>query len=190
MAEFNQEEVLQRAMEVFWEKGYAATSLQDLVDATGLNRSSIYNSFGSKLALYQETLRRYKKETGAVFQQALLRAANPLDAIRHIFRGFLDEMMADTHGKGCFAMNCKAEMANREENVKQWLLGVQEDSLELFSDLVGQGQKQRLINNDQSARAYAHYLFSAFQGFRMTGILVKDKEVLQGIIANTLRILT
>ncbi|MEM9142485.1 MAG: TetR/AcrR family transcriptional regulator [Bacteroidota bacterium] len=189
IVEFKEEEVLRSAMVVFWEKGYSGTSMQDLVDATGLNRSSLYNSFGSKLALYQETLRRYAKETGTVFQKALLKAQNPLEAVQFIFEGFLPEILDKARGKGCFAPNCKAEMANQEDNIKQWLLRMQEDSLNLFTDLIAEGQKQGLFNKDQGARDYAYYVFSAFQGFRMTGILVKDETILLNIIASTIQVL-
>ena len=64
---FNREDVLQRAKNIFWLKGYNGTSMQDLVDATGLNRSSIYNSFGSKMELYEKTLLKYQEE-GAFFR--------------------------------------------------------------------------------------------------------------------------
>ena len=59
---FNRDEVLEKAVRLFHNKGYNATSMQDLVDATGLNRSSIYNSFGSKKELYQQSLRAYKEQ--------------------------------------------------------------------------------------------------------------------------------
>ena len=57
---FNKEQVLNNVIRLFHEKGYNATSMQDLVDATGLNRSSIYNSFGSKKELFQESLKTYR----------------------------------------------------------------------------------------------------------------------------------
>ena len=103
--------------------------MQDLVNATGLNRSSIYNSFGSKLELYQLTLSQYQKETGGLFQKALLKAKDPLHAIRLIFEGFLPEITGDSKQKGCFSMNCKAEMGNQDKDIRKWLLETQEHSL-------------------------------------------------------------
>lgn len=187
--EFDKALVLQQATAVFWAKGYNGTSMQDLVEATGLNRSSIYNSFGSKLALYQDALTYYNKETHAFFQKALIRAADPLEAIRFIFEGFLPEMLEDNEGKGCFAMNCKAEMGNQDQNIKQWLLNTQEQVLGTFESLVIDGQEQGIINTKQDAKDYAYYIFNAFQGFRMTGILVKDRKVLQQIIDSTVQLL-
>ena len=188
--EFDREAVLQKAMNVFWEKGYYGTSMQDLVDVTGLNRSSIYNSFGSKLELYQHTLSHYQKEASGVFQKALLRAGDPLEAIRLIFEGFLAEITSDVNGKGCFVMNCKAEMGNRDGDIRKWLLDTQEHHLALFQDLIGDGQEQGIINKDQARKSYAYFVLNAFQGFRMTGILVKDRKVLQEIIENTIKVIT
>lgn len=187
--EFDKENVLKQAMNVFWEKGYNGTSMQDLVDATGLNRSSIYNSFGSKLELYQNTLRHYQKDGNSRFQKALVKANDSVEAIRLIFEGFLPEIMDDSKGKGCFWMNCKAEMGNQDENIQKWLLDTQAYTLSLFQGLVEDGQEQGIINLDQDGKGYAYYIFNAFQGFRMTGILVKDRKVLQQIIDNTIKVI-
>jgi len=187
--EFDKETVVREAMNVFWEKGFNGTSMQDLVDATGLNRSSIYNSFGSKLELYQTTLSLYQKESGGFFQRALLKAKDPLEAIRLIFESFLPDILGDDRQKGCFVMNCKSEMANQNKSIKTWLLNTQEYTLTIFEDLIRDGQQLEIINKRQDSKNYAYYLLSSFQGFRMTGILVKDREVLQRIIDNTIKII-
>ncbi len=188
--EFDRELVLQNAMNVFWEKGYNGTSMQDLVMATGLNRSSIYNSFGSKLKLYQDTLVHYQKETGGMFQKALVKAKNPLEAIRLIFEGFLPEIISDQKSKGCFSMNCKAEMGNQDQDIRQWLLNSQNQTLELFQNLIKDGQEQGIINKNQDYENHAYQVFNSFQGFRMTGILVKDRKILKAIIDQTINTLT
>ena len=187
--EFDRELVLHKAMNVFWEKGYNGASMQDLVDATALNRSSIYNSFGSKLELYQATLKQYQKNGSAYFQKALLKATNPLEAIRYIFEGFLPVILANEKENGCFAMNCKSEMGNQNQDIRKWLLDTQEYTLSIFQGLIEDGQEQGTINKDQDSKSYAYYIFSAFQGFRMTGILVKDRKVLQQVINNVVRVL-
>lgn len=187
--EFDRATVLLQAMNVFWEKGYNGTSMQDLVNVTGLNRSSLYNSFGSKLELYQDTLRHYQKSGNAHFQRALMKAQNPLEAIRLIFEGFLPEIINDDRDKGCFSMNCKAEMGNQDQDIRKWLLDQQENVLALFQELVADGQEQGSINKEQDSKTYAYHMFNAFQGFRMTGILVKDRKVLQQIIDNAIQVI-
>ncbi|MCX2718746.1 TetR/AcrR family transcriptional regulator [Lentiprolixibacter aurantiacus] len=186
---FDRETILQNAMQLFWEKGYNATSMQDLVEATGLNRSSIYNTFGSKLDLYKASLSVYQKRTGKTLKEVLLKANRPSEALQKVFEMALREIVEDKEGRGCFNMNCKSEMGNQNLEIRHWLLGTQEEMLSLFESLVSQGQQEAEFNLDKSAQEYAYYLYSSFQGFRMTGILVKDRPVLEGIISNTLSVL-
>jgi TetR/AcrR family transcriptional repressor of nem operon len=189
LEEFNREYAVRQAMDVFWAKGYNGTSMQDLVEATGLNRSSIYNSFGSKLKLYKTTLQFYQKESGGLFQKALLNAKNPLEAIRFIFESFLPQMLSKEGDRGCYAMNCKSEMSNQDGDIRKWLLANQENTLDIFSALIKEGQEQDMINTKEDSTTYAYFILNAFQGFRMTGILVKDRKVLETIINNTIKVI-
>lgn len=190
LEEFNREHAVRQAMNVFWEKGYNGTSMQDLVDATGLNRSSIYNSFGSKKELYQSTLEFYQKESGVLFHKALLNAKDPLGAIRLVFESFLPQITSKEGDRGCYAMNCKSELGNQEGDVRKWLLANQENTVEIFNGLIIEGQEQGIINSKEDSRTYAYFIFNAFQGFRMSGILIKDRKVLEKIINNTLKVIS
>ena len=185
---FDEEIIIGNAMQVFWEKGFNATSMQDLVDATGLNRSSIYNTFGSKLALYRDCLAFYQKQTGGKLKKVLLKAGTPMEALRSIFDLAFHDILQDQQGKGCFNMNCKAEMGNQNLEIRNWLLGTQEEMLDLFETLIAAGQEEGSFNNKKPAREYAYFLFNGFQGLRMTGILERDKSVLNGIIENILSV--
>lgn len=183
---FNRDHVLQNAMKVFWDRGYNATSMQDLVDATGLNRSSIYNSFGGKMKLYRAALDRYIQETNEHFIPIVNSDKNPLEKIQTIFESFLPEIYNDS--RGCMSMNCKSEMSSNVD-LRKWLEITQEETIKMFQRLIQEGQDLGIINNLQSSRSYAWYVFNAFQGFRMTGILEKDTTVLKSIINNSLNIL-
>ena len=87
---FNRDEVLEKAKNVFWLKGYNATSMQDLVNATGLNRSSIYNSFESKLNLYKLTLEKYQNEGVGFFEVITHSNLNGFDSVKKIFETTLN----------------------------------------------------------------------------------------------------
>ena len=80
-------------------------------------------------------------------------------------------------------------VGNMDDELNNWLFQNQEESVSLFRDLVSQGQEEGIINTLQDAHTYAYYLYNTFQGLRMTGMLTKDREVLQGILENTMRIL-
>jgi len=184
---FNKELVLNQASDVFHTKGYNATSMQDLVDATGLNRSSIYNSFENKLNLYLECLKVYQNKYQKATSSLLLKANCPLKAIDAIFKMYLYEIVRDEENKGCLIINCKSEMANQDSTINHFLMTNQSNTITLLEDLVEKGQENKTINKKQTAIHYGLYLFSAIQGFRMTGILINEKEQLQSIINTTLQ---
>ncbi|MEH6537787.1 MAG: TetR/AcrR family transcriptional regulator [Psychroserpens sp.] len=187
---FNRDYVVQQATNVFHDKGYNATSMQDLVDATGLNRSSIYNSFVNKLNLYLECLKSYEDAFGRDTSNALLKASNPLHAIELIFELYIKIISKNKeYDKGCLIGNCKAEMANHEKSITSFLEKNHDHMLKLLEDLVGKAQDDNLINMKQNSNNYAMYLFTSLQGLRMTGILLTDKKQLQGIASTIMQTL-
>ncbi|WP_299274556.1 TetR/AcrR family transcriptional regulator [uncultured Psychroserpens sp.] len=186
---FNKDLVISQAIEVFHDKGYNATSMQDLVEATGLNRSSIYNSFGCKLSLFMECLNAYQLKYHKKSNTVLLDAKNSIDAIELLFHMYMNEMLSDSEDRGCLIANCKSEMANHDDKITSFLTQNQNYTIDFFEQLVAKGQQDQHINSNKSANEYALYLFSSLQGFRMTGILIRDKKHLQSIIKTILQTL-
>ena len=186
---FNRVQVLEKATEVFHKKGYNGTSMQDLVDATSLNRSSIYNSFGSKLNMFLKVLSFYQSVHSKNFSLGLAKSYNAKEAIETIFNLHLNEIITDKDRKGCLVINCKSEMANQEVSIKSFIEKNQERMIALLEDIVTKGQMEKIFNQNQTANQYALFLFSSIQGLRMTGILNKNEEELKKliqIILNTL----
>ena len=182
---FNRDLVLEQATDIFHDKGYNATSMQDLVDATGLNRSSIYNSFVNKLNLYLECLTLYENNFKREASKVLLKANNPLEAIELLFDLYIQIIANDGYDRGCMVVNCKSEMTNHDKSITAFLESNQNNMLQLLEDLVSKAQQESFINEKQTAKDYALYLYSSLQGFRMTGILITDKVQLK-TIANTI----
>ena len=108
--EYDQEEVLEGAMHAFWERGYAATSIRELVEATGLTTRSLYNRFGSKEGLFQAALQKYRAEHCERIY-ATLAEGRGREAIRAMFDGLLAERMPN----GCFMVRTFAEQGQLEE---------------------------------------------------------------------------
>lgn len=178
---FNRDLVISKVTDVFHNKGFNATSMQDIVDATGLNRSSIYNTFGSKHNIFLECLRTYKTNFSDILSEELGVNTNPLESIKMIFEFYLKEIYKDKQDKGCLLVNCASEMANQDDVIRKFLCNNQKDTLQFLEDLVTEGQQSELINRKKTAKEYALYLFSNMQGFRMTGILISDKSELKSI---------
>lgn len=117
--EFDVDTALHRALEVFWAKGFEATSMQDLVAAMGIQKASLYGTFGDKRSLYLRALRRYQDASLVALRAELTAAGSPLGAIR----GFLDDVAkaaASRGGKrGCFCVNANVEVAPHDPQIAE-----------------------------------------------------------------------
>jgi TetR/AcrR family transcriptional repressor of nem operon len=185
---FNKEEIISKALAVFHDKGYNLTSMQDLVEATGLNRSSIYNSFGSKLELYKLCLLTYKRNSRIAVHDCLEQSNCALENIKSIFfLGISDNK--EEQKKGCLFNSCASEMANQEDSIKPILLNNNTQMQEVFTNLVQKGQDKGLFNTKRTADEYGLYLLSSFQGLRISGIILDDKKDLETIIHTAVSIL-
>ena len=131
--EFDPDEALDRAMHLFWEKGYAATSMQELVDRTGVHRASLYSTFGNKEDLFAAALARFPKTSNLVERfEALKTSASPL----HDLRGLLErlaEQAARGHGAGCPLASTVAALQRDDDRLAKLassILRRREDQLE------------------------------------------------------------
>ncbi|OLF55845.1 TetR/AcrR family transcriptional regulator [Pseudomonas chlororaphis] len=164
--EFEPEEVADSAMQVFWQRGYAATSIQDLVEGTGLSRSSLYNAFESKNGLYQQALRRYHQLTEV--NVALLSQAEPAPAlVRQLLMRIVEDEMGDTRQRGCLVANATLELAGQDPAVAA-LVSQNFQRLErALEQLVTRGQQEGEIAPEKNPRALARFFVSTIQGMRV-----------------------
>lgn len=181
---FNRQQILEKVVRLFHEKGYNATSMQDLVDVTGLNRSSLYNSFGSKNELFQLSLLTYKQRATDYVQKVLVSSNEPIEVIRKIFY-----TSPDDRKNGCFLGNCTTELANQDEQIKNYLKHNLDSMSRLFEELIEKGQSKGSINKNKTAKEYASYLFTALQGLRVTGILLEKPSEFESIVNTSLSVL-
>lgn len=181
---FDRNQILEKVVRLFHEKGYTATSMQDMVDVTGLNRSSIYNSFGSKLELYNESLKAYKAKMQQFIQKTLIRSTDPIETIRSIF---ISNEGIDKNG--CLLSNCTTEMANQNKKIRSFLIRNRDYVQELFETLVLEGQNEGIINSNKTAKEYAIYLFAALQGVKITGMIVEEPKDIHSVVDTTLSVL-
>ncbi len=183
---FDREDVLKKVTQLFWSKGYNGTSMQDLVDVTGLNRSSIYNSFGDKFYLYEESLKYYQKLQQDKLSTYFDEGKSPKQKIITFFEGTATEIMHKEGSSGCFMSNCTTELATSNAQIHDFLVRNKETVTSLFRDLILEGQHHGEIDPEKSADDLAAYLFSSLQGLRVTGILENKPTAIQGIVRQTL----
>ena len=119
--EFDMEEVLDAATTAFWSHGYEATSLQDLMEATGLQKGSIYKAFGDKHQLFMSALGHYMGQGGEGMMRAFDEAPTPKDAVRSFLTMSLRQCACGPTVKGCFMMNSVVELAPHDETVRSFI---------------------------------------------------------------------
>ena len=115
--EFDEELVLQAALEVFRAKGFEGTTLNDLEQATGLGRGSLYGAFGDKRALFLKVLGRYMSSSLDEQLSLLHQPGAGRDAIIALFRGIARDATSDRERKGCLVTNCSVELADRDPDL-------------------------------------------------------------------------
>lgn len=105
---FDEVAALDKALQLFWQKGFAATSMQDLVDAMQISRSSLYTTYGDKETIYIKALKAYKARTSEVFVQQIVQSETPLDTIKDMI---LQAIHQSDQGpcSGCFMVNAMCE---------------------------------------------------------------------------------
>ena len=115
--EFDQEQVLDAVVQLFWEKGYEATSVSDIVETTGLNKSSLYNAFGSKDALFDQALNRYVNGRTEMITGLLHQGSAGLDDLLSLLDMLWSEVSSGGDHRGCLAVNTSTELGLRDDKV-------------------------------------------------------------------------
>jgi TetR/AcrR family transcriptional regulator, transcriptional repressor for nem operon len=183
---FDKEEVLDKALNLFWKKGYNGTSIRDIEKATGLGRSSLYNTFGGKEALFFVTLKRYLSKQRRDISIALIDAKSPIKAIRAMMRNSFTEKTKDMQKMGCFMLNSTTELANCNSTFNRFALEYNKSVKQMFVNLIEQAKQAGEISSSKDSKDLANYLFSSIQGFKIYGMLAKDRKELLPIIDNVI----
>ena len=185
--EFSATDAVGAAMELFWSKGYEATSTQDLCERTGLGRGSLYNAFGSKHRLYTEALGRYAEVGFAGQLQILAGPGSARDRLRALMLRVVEDDLADPEHRGCLAVNAAVEAAGRDEAVQQT---VREQFLRLelaIREVVQQGYAAGEFTADAAEPVKAaRSLLSSYYGLRVLGKVVSDRETLIDVVDGAL----
>lgn len=183
--EFDSDLALEKAMQVFWTKGYEATSLSDLLSAMGISKSSFYATFGSKHELFLATLDRYSETRGASLVAILESARSPRQGIATV----LEEAFRATDGecrRGCFVNNCAVEVAPHDQLVARRVAQGHARMEEAFHRAVKAGQKAGEITKDQPARALARFLNNSLAGLSVMGEGGAERATLDDALRVTL----
>ena len=168
--EFDIDEALDAAMGAFWEGGYEATSMADLMEAMDLQKGSIYKAFGDKHSLFVQALDRYLDAGYRKIRHALEGAESPKDGVKRWLCFILGVCCEQETRRGCFAVNAITELGSHDEQVAKRLRQHFDGIERLLAKVIEEGQQCGEFREDMSAAE-----LSEFVNVYVTGMLTKSK---------------
>jgi TetR/AcrR family transcriptional repressor of nem operon len=164
--EFDEEQVLVAAMEAFWRKGYEATSLVNLTDATGLNKASLYRVFGDKHQLFKSALQHYGQMEFQKVASVIRNDVSPLENLHAVVDKITSDFASD---KGCMMINSLVELAPHDPEVKAILKDFGDMRVTALADMIGQARAAGEIRAELEPEQLAVSLMIALAGSAAMG---------------------
>ena len=178
--EFDRDEALKRALAVFWEKGYDATSTDDLVCAMRIGRQSMYDTFGDKHRIYLEALRLYETDTGAELFRRIYESPSPFVALCDYILAIADGTPGD-RARGCFSVNATTELAPSDPDVAAVIRASSARCEAAFERILREAKQCGEVDRSVDERLAARFLFSTIRGLRVSGKAGVEPDDLRAI---------
>jgi len=188
--EYDENEVLHKAMVLFWEQGYEKTSMTDLVERMGIHRRSLYDTFIDKHTLFLKALDRYDEVVDKTLTGGIKQCENATQAMQFVFKYMIDSN--DNMPMGCLFVNTAVELALRDADVdkKATLHFAKEE--QLLMEIIQWGQQNEEFTSEQNAMDLAEYVNNTLLGLRVmarTSINKSNKDKLYRLAATTMNFL-
>jgi TetR/AcrR family transcriptional repressor of nem operon len=186
---FDEKEVLTKAMNLFWKQGYAATSVQDLVNHLGINRASLYDTFGDKEQLFRRSFELYRKTNIDGLKQFLSNHPDVKEGFAKLFENAIQEAIQDKDRKGCFVVNTTTELIPNEESLTEVLESNKRDFEKIFFEYLQKGKEAGQIKTDQKLKSIAALFYTLYNGLRVVSKVQPDKKKLTDTVNVALSLL-
>jgi TetR/AcrR family transcriptional repressor of nem operon len=180
--EFDREEVLERAMQAFWCKGYEATSVQDLLDEMGIHRGSFYDTFGDKRSLFLAAIDRYNEAFLSRLRAGLDVPGSAKQAIARTIEDLAERAAADAQRKGCLMTNSAVELAPHDGEAAARVEACLHEMESVFYKALQRAKRQGELNGRHNLRALARFMVSNYQGMRVVSKIHPDRSALRDIV--------
>jgi len=183
--QFNKEKVLEVAASIFHQKGYNGTSIDEILKATGLSRSSLYDSFSDKHTLYLQALEFYKNRERASYDVVDQAKLNGLQKIEHLLKEVVNHLIAHPDDNGCLMVNAAAEMSKRCEKTAQVVCNNKEDVQDLFTIWLEDALEKNVLKLQKPAKTYSPFLFNSLCGLKVLSQSGAGKAELLNVVKVT-----
>lgn len=183
---FDEETVLNKAVDLFWEKGYNDTSAQDLVDSLGISRSSLYDTYGDKYQLFKNSLLQYRKKFAGAMIAMIDTSTDFEKTLKDIFQYVVTESLQQKFSKGCFMINSSVELAPHNLEIAEIVNANMQDVEDALVRLIKKGQEAGQFSNSHTPRSLARFVFNTISGLRVASKSGAEKRVFDDIVKVTL----
>ena len=174
---YTDKHLIEAAQEIFWKKGYTATSVGDLLQVTGAGSGSFYNTFkGGKKEVFRKALLQ-RREAFEEFKKVLDESISPLDLIKGFFRS-IAQADEETHLKGCIIANSVVEMAHLDHDLETEAVNILKEVEQMFSDAIRKAQDSEKIANPTDPEILGRYLITFWCGLNTLRRMYPDRKTL------------
>ncbi|MBO9200497.1 MULTISPECIES: TetR/AcrR family transcriptional regulator [Niastella] len=185
---FSEEEALGKATQLFWSKGYEATSTDDLLAAMSIGKSSFYNTFKGKRELFEKVIENFVNQSVAGLLKDTEAGTDPVQAIKNFFRKLANSPQ-NMHQKGCFMGNIVVELSNIDKPLESMAIKRLKKMEQLFQDLIIKAQQSGLLKSNEDPVVIARYLVTMWNGLNITRRMYPDPERLLPLVEMQLSVL-
>jgi TetR/AcrR family transcriptional repressor of nem operon len=187
--EFEPEKALTMAMDLFWRRGYEATSVHDLLEEMGIGRGSMYDTFGDKRALFLAALDRFEETRVSRADEILEGSASAVEGIRRLFETTIEGLVSYEPRRGCLMANTAVELAPHDEQVAGRISRYVRRTEDAFERALVRGRATGEIPADKDPKALARFLVSTLHGVRVLARAGVDRAVLDDSVRTALEVL-
>lgn len=182
LREFDTEAAVQAAMVAFRRHGYDGTSIQDLVEATGVGRGSLYAAFGSKDGLYLAAVDRYREQYATPLIDVLRGGAPARELIREVLVSVVDEIVRDGDRLACLIVTAAMERVAYDPETAEHVRTTTEALEDALAEMIAAGQSSGELGDRQDARDLARFIMTTLQGLRVMGAINPDRRALMSAV--------
>jgi TetR/AcrR family transcriptional regulator, transcriptional repressor for nem operon len=188
--EFDEKAVIEKAVNLFWNKGYNAVSTQDLIDAFGISRSSMYGAYKDKRSLFILALQQYRQTASQAMIAVLGNKNIPFaETMALLLDQIIKETITDNQSKGCFIVNTAIELAPHDKEILALIQENRQHIVEALSTAIQRGIDDNELSKNNNPKALANYFYNLINGLRVDAKVTKDKLNYQETIKIALSVL-
>ncbi len=187
LRKFDKTYILDKAMNLFWEKGYIATSAQDLVSELGISRSSLYDTYDDKKTLYIKSLRRYTETQSIDLINLLNDGTDFKKVITLVFNNILKQSLEDSKKKGCFIVNSSIEFSCNNPEISN-IINETNNKIKLaITKLIKKSQENGCLSLEIAAPEMSNFIYNNILGLRVMAKSGANKDELQDVVSFILK---